>query len=153
MKKFKLLLLVLIPLLVTSCIFNTTKISFTPIPYEMKVDKEIAPLLTVKPMTGDYANQIAQVGVVSALTMFYTAEDKSEHIFMSIYYLPEEKFDSLKNPNEPPMFGQEVSRKDGFVLSVAGPNDSIFEPFTKDGQNITKLYEGIYKKTTYVAGN
>ena len=115
----------------------------------MKVDKEIAPLLRVEPMTGEYANQIAQAGVVSALTMYYKAEDKTETIFMGIYYMPEERFDAAKNPNEPPMFGQEVARKDGFVLSVAGPQDSIYEPFTKDGQNISKLYEGIYKKTTY----
>jgi hypothetical protein len=152
MKKYK-FLLVFLPLLLTSCIFNTTKISFAPIPFEMKVDKEIAPLLRVEPMTGEYANQIAQAGVVSALTMYYKAEDKTDHIFMSIYYMPEERFDASKNPNEPPMFGQEVARKDGFVLSVDGPKDSIFEPFTKDGQNITKLYEGIYKKTTYTFSN
>jgi hypothetical protein len=51
------------------------------------------------------------------------------------------------------MFGQEVSRKDGFVLSVAGPQDSIFEPFTPDGKNITTLYEEIYKKSTYIKSN
>jgi hypothetical protein len=44
------------------------------------------------------------------------------------------------------MFGQEVSRKDEFVLSVVGPQDSIFEPFTPDGKNIAMLYEEIYKK-------
>ena len=69
MKKFK-FLLIFLPLLLTSCIFNTTKISFAPIPFEMKVDKEIAPLIRVEPMTGEYANQIAQAGVVSALTMY-----------------------------------------------------------------------------------
>jgi hypothetical protein len=152
MNKFK-KLLILLPLILTSCIFNTTKISFSPIPFEMKVDKEIAPLLRVEPMTGDYANQIAQAGVVSALTMYYKAEDKTETIFMGIYYMPEERFDAAKNPNEPPMFGQEVARKDGFVLSVAGPQDSIYEPFTKDGQNISKLYEEIYKKSSYLATN
>ena len=51
------------------------------------------------------------------------------------------------------MFGREVSRKVGFVLSVAGPQDSIFEPFTPDGENITKLYEDLYKKTTYIKTN
>ena len=152
MKTFKKLIL-FIPIILTACIFNTTKISFDPIPFEMKVPKEIAPLLKIEPMTGDYANQIAQAGVVAALTMFYKSEDNTDHIFMSIFYMPEERFDASKNPNEPPMFGQEVARKDGFVLSVDGPKDSIFEPFTKDGQNITKLYEGIYKKTTYLAGN
>jgi hypothetical protein len=32
---------------------------------------------------------------------------------------------------------------------VAGPQDSIFEPFTVDGKNITTLYDMLYKKETY----
>jgi hypothetical protein len=36
---------------------------------------------------------------------------------------------------------------------VAGPQDSIFEPFTPDGENITTLYEEIYKKDTYFKTN
>ena len=136
-----------------ACVFNTSKISFNPIPYEMKVPKELASKLSLEPMTGDWANQIATAGVVGALTMYYSAEDNSKHIFAGIYYTPEERFDAAKNPNEPPMFGQEVSRKDGFVLSVAGPQDSIFEPFTVDGKNITTLYEEIYKKSTYIKSN
>jgi len=136
-----------------ACVFNTYKISFNPIPYEMKVPKELASKLSLEPMTGDWANQIATAGVVGALTMYYTAEDNTKHIFAGIYYTPEERFDAAANPNEPPMFGQEVSRKDGFVLSVAGPQDSIFEPFTPDGKNITRLYEEIYKKTSYIRTN
>jgi hypothetical protein len=85
--------------------------------------------------------------------MYYQAENENNHIFAGIYDTPEERFDAAKNPNEPPMFGQEVSRKDGFVLSVAGPQDSIFEPFTPDGKNITTLYEEIYKKSTYIKSN
>ena len=85
--------------------------------------------------------------------MYFAAEDNTKHIFAGIYYTPEERFDAAKNPNEPPMFGQEVSRKDGFVLSVAGSQDSIFEPFTVDGKNITTLYEEIYKKDTYFKTN
>jgi hypothetical protein len=119
----------------------------------MKVPEELASKLSVEPMTGDWVNQIASAGVVGALTMYYKAEDGTKHIFAGIYYTPEERFDAAKNPNEPPMFGQEVSRKDGFVLSVAGPQDSIFEPFTPDGKNIMTLYEEIYKKTTYIKTN
>jgi len=136
-----------------ACVFNTSKISFNPIPYEMKVPKELASKLSLEPMTGDWANQIATAGVVGALSMYYTAEDNTKNIFAGIYYTPEERFDAAANPNEPPMFGQEVSRKDGFVLSVAGPQDSIFEPFTPDGKNVTMLYEEIYKKTTYTKTN
>jgi hypothetical protein len=153
MKKLVKVLLISSLTLVTACVFNITKISFNPIPYEMKVPQELASKLSVVPMTGDWANQIAKAGVVGALTMYYTAEGNTKHIFAGIYYTPEERFDAAKNPNEPPMFGQEVSRKDGFVLSVAGPQDSIFEPFTPDGKNITTLYEEIYKKTTYIKAN
>jgi hypothetical protein len=54
----------------TACVFNTSKISFNPIPYEMKVPKELASKLSLEPMTGDWANQIAGAGVVGALTMY-----------------------------------------------------------------------------------
>jgi hypothetical protein len=153
MKKLVKVLLISSLTLLTACVINTTKISFNPIPYEMKVPQELASKLSVEPMSGDWANQIATAGVVGALTMYYTAEDNTKHIFAGIYYTPEERFDAAKNPNKPPMFGQEVSRKDGFVLSVAGPQDSIFEPFTVDGKNITTLYEEIYKKDTYFKTN
>jgi len=36
---------------------------------------------------------------------------------------------------------------------VAGPQDSIFEPLTPDGKNITNLYGEIYKKTTFTKTN
>jgi len=153
MKKLVKVLLISSLTLLTACVFNPTKISLNPIPYEMKVPEELASKLSVEPMTGDWVNQIASAGVVGALTMYYKAEDGTKHIFAGIYYTPEERFDAAKNPNEPPMFGQEVSRKDGFVLSVAGPQDSIFEPFTPDGKNIMTLYEEIYKKTTYIKSN
>jgi hypothetical protein len=153
MKKLFKVLIISSALVLTACIFNTTKISFHPIPYEMKVPREIAGKLTLEPMTGDWVKQIAQAGVTAAFTMNYQAEDGTQHIFAGIYYMPEDKFDAAANPNEPPMFGQEVSRKDGYVLAVAGPQDSIFEPFTPDGKNITTLYEELYKKSTYIKKN
>ena len=139
--------------LVTACIFNTTKVSFDPIPYEMKVPKEIVSKLTLEPMTGDWVKNIAQAGVTAALMLNYQAEDGSQYGFAAIYYMPEDKYEAAANPNEPPMFGTEVSRKDGYVLAIAGPQDSIFEPFTQDGKNITTLYDEIYKKTTYIKTN
>jgi hypothetical protein len=35
-------------------------------------------------------------------------------------------------------------------LAVQGPQESIFEPFTPDGKNITTLYDELYKKSSYV---
>ena len=153
MKKLFKLLSVSLVFVLTACVLNTSKISFDPIPYEMKVPNELVSKLSLEPMTGEWADQIAKAGVAGALTMYYTAEDGEKYIFAGIYYTPEERFDAAANPSEPPVFGREVSRKVGFVLSVAGPQDSIFEPFTPDGKNITKLYEDLYKKTTYIKTN
>ena len=153
MKKLFKLSIPSLAFLLTACIFNTTKLSFDPIPYEMKVPKEIAGKLTLEPMSGDWVNQIAQAGVTAAFMIMYQAEDKTKHGFAGIYYMPEDKFDAAANPNEPPMFGTEVSRKDGYVLAVAGPQDSIFEPSTQDGKNITLLYEELYNKNSYIKSN
>ena len=133
--------------------FNTTKISLEPIPYEMKVPKNITSKITLESMTGVWAKQLSQAGVTAALSMNYQAEDGSQHGFAGIYYMPQDKFDSATNPNEPPVFGTEVSRKDGYVLAVAGPQDSIFEPSTLDGKNITLLYEELYQKSSYIKTN
>ena len=119
----------------------------------MKVPKNIASKITLEPMTGDWAKQLSQAGVTAALSMNYQAEDGSQYGFAGIYYMPQDKFDSATNPNEPPVFGTEVSRKDGYVLAVAGPQDSIFEPSTLDGKNITLLYEALYNKSMYIKTN
>ena len=153
MKKLFKLSILSLAFLLTACLFNTTKVSFEPIPYEMKVPKSIASKLTLEPMAGDWVKQIAQAGVTAALSLNYQAEDGSQHGFAGIYYMPQDKFDAAANPNEPPLFGTEVSRKDGYVLAVAGPQDSIFDPITPDGKNITLLYEELYKKSTYIKTN
>ena len=153
MKKLFKLSILSVAFLLTACIFNTTKLSFDPIPYEMKVPKEIASKLTLEPMAGDWVKQIAQAGVTAAFMIVYQAEDGTKHGFAGIYYMPEDKFDAAANPNEPPLFGTEVSRKDGYVLAVAGPQDSIFEPFSPDGKNITRLYEELYLKQSYEKTN
>ena len=150
MKKLFKLSILSLAFLLTACIFNTTKLSLDPIPYEMKVPKEIASKLTLEPFTGDWVKQIAQAGVTAAFMIVYQAEDGTKHGFAGIYYMPVDKFDAAANPNEPPIFGTEVSRKDGYVLAVQGPQESIFEPFTPDGKNITTLYDELYKKSSYV---
>jgi hypothetical protein len=51
-------------------LFPTSKISFNPIPYEMKTPNELASKLGMEPMIGNRANQIAKEGIVGALTMY-----------------------------------------------------------------------------------
>jgi hypothetical protein len=115
----------------------------------MKVPHELESKLSLEPMTGEWADQIPRAGVVGALTMYYTPEDGERYIFAKIYNVPEERFDAAASPSEPSMFGQEVTRKDRFVLSVTGPQDSIFEAFTNDGENITTLYKEVNKKSNF----
>jgi len=153
MKKLFKLLSVSLVFVLTACVFNISKISFDSIPYEIKVPNELASKLSLEPMIGEWADQIARAGVAGALTMYYTAEYGEKYIFSGIYYTPEERFDAAPNPSEPSMFGQEVTRKVGFVLSVAGPQDSIFEFFTDDGENITTLYKELNKKSNFRTKN
>ena len=69
MKKLFKLLSVSLVFVLTACVLNTSKISFDPIPYEMKVPNELVSKLSLEPMTGEWADQIAKAGVVGALTM------------------------------------------------------------------------------------
>ena len=53
--------------------------------------------------------------------------------------------------NEPPIYGTEIARADGRVLAVAGPQDSIYDPGTDDGKNISLLYDALYDPESYMA--
>jgi hypothetical protein len=37
----------------------------------------------------------------------------------------------------------------GYVLSIAGPTDMMFDPGSQDGRNISTLYDLIYQSETY----
>ena len=116
----------------------------------MKVDAQIVSHLTVEIPNNDFAKSATEAGAKAQALIYYTPSTGSKVIFMAVYLFPAKKFDRLKNPNEPPAFGQEVLRRNGDVLSVAGPNDSIFDPKTIDGKNIAALYKTITKAETYV---
>ena len=151
MKKLLALAVVTLTLLTgcTSHVSSTVKLSLAPVPYSMRVDSKIAPFLSVATATGDFAKQAAAAGAQAQAIVYYTPRSGSRAIFMAVYYFPAATFDALKNPNEPPAYGQEVIRKNGMVFSIAGPQDSIFDPNTQDGKNISILYATITKPETY----
>ena len=82
--------------------------------------------------------------------VYYQQAEGSRAILMSVYFFPADKFDAAQNPNEPPSFGREVIRKDGKVLSVAGPQDIIFEPDTEDSRNVIASNDLIYDPGNYM---
>jgi hypothetical protein len=122
--------------------------------YQMCVTPDLLLQLTgeeMKAEDGIFQADVFSYGAISATTIYYTdLTAKEKHVLLSVFLFPEDKFDAAANPNEPPMFGQEVIREGGNVLSVAGPQDSMFDPESQDGKNITALYEAMYKTGTWV---
>ena len=125
------------------------KLTLSPTPLVMKVDPAIVIHLEVAKSTGAFAQQATKDGAISQSVVYYIPEKGAKVIFMSVYEFSAAKFDHLKNPNQPPSYGTEVLRKNGKVFSVAGPQDSIFDPKSSDGKRVTELYSTIYNKSTY----
>lgn len=121
--------------------------------YQFCVTTELISQLSseeMKATDGDFQKEVFEYGAISASTIYYTdLATKQEHILLSVFLFPADKFDAAANPNEPPRFGQEVIRTDGKVLSVAGPQDSMFDPTSQDGMNINALYELMYEAQSW----
>ena len=126
-----------------------SSLSLTPVPYSMAVPASILPQLSVAPLTDAYGEVAKQAGAIAATTVYYTPESGQASIFMTAYYFPAESFEAAQNPQEPPPFGQPVIRSQGYVLSIAGPTDMMFDPGSEDGRNISTLYDLIYQSETY----
>jgi len=129
----------------------TGMVDLDPVPYSFHPPMGLESKLTVEPMTGEWADEVSAAGVESFSYVIYTPEEGQQTGLMGVYYMPESVFDGAANPNEPPIYGTEVARADGFVLSVAGPQDSIYDPESEDGKNIGLLYEALYDPESYMS--
>ena len=72
------------------------------------------------------------VVVLTKVELVFTADDGTESTFLVAYEFPDHVYDALQEPDAPPPYGAEILRRDGRVLSVAGPFDLPFEPTTDD---------------------
>lgn len=122
-----------------------------PVPYSFHPPSGLETKLTVESITGEWADQVFAAGVTSAVTVIYTPDEGEPAILMGVYFMPESVFDGAVNPDEPLLYGSEVARENGNVLSVAGPQDSIYDPESQDGINIGLLYEAIYDPESYMS--
>jgi hypothetical protein len=143
-------------LVLTSCSSNSQemiKISLAPAPYSIQVPSEIAKHLSVENMAADTLNEFSAqakvAGAIAQVRINYTADDGSIHGFAGVYYFAKADFEKAQNPNEPPLYGSKVVEENSLVLSIAGPQDSIFESSTQDGKNSMALYTLIYDPQTY----
>ena len=129
-------------------------LSLTPLPFAMEIPAGVAARLSTGPVDGPFGEQVRQAGALASSTVYYNPmENGRKVILMTAYWFPADRFDASQNPDQPPLFGTEVLRKDGKVLSVAGPVDAIFAPDTPDGKNLTELVAAIYLPPTYRASD
>ena len=128
-------------------------VDLAPIPYEMKVPKDIAERLSVQDQAGDMGNewtaQTYEDGAKAYVAVEYRADSGEVVGFMNAYYFGEADLDKTIFPNQVPPYGFKLIVDDGMALSVAGPQDSIFDPMSQDGKNISALYEILYEKKSY----
>ena len=125
-------------------------VDLDPVPFSFHPPAGLEAKLSVESMTGQWADEAFAAGVESAVTVTYTPDEGQPAILMGAYYMPESVFDQAANPNEPPLYGSEVARADGYVLAVTGPQDSMYDPESQDGKNIGLLYDALYDPESYM---
>lgn len=150
MKISKILFLAALAALTGCSAESDAVLALEPVPVEMNVPAGVLPRLSTGPIEGPFGDEVRDAGALASSTVYYSPLEQGEKvIFMTAYWFPADKFDAVQLPNQPPLFGSEVLRQGGNVLSVAGPVDAIFAPDTPDGQNLTALYGMIYLPDTY----
>jgi hypothetical protein len=156
MLRKRLFLIPVLALALSSCANNSAdlvQISLAPIPYVFEVPSDIAKRLTIENMelgtSSDFTKQAKQAGAIAQMYINYTADDGSVHGFAGVYYFKKADFETAQNPNEPPIYGSKVVGENEMVLAIAGPQDSIFEPTTQDGKNVSALYTLVYDPKSF----
>ncbi len=128
----------------------TGMVDLDPVPYSFHPPSGLESKLSVEPMTGEWADEVFAAGVASAVFVTYTPDEGDPTTLMSAYFMPESVFAEAANPNEPPIYGTEVARADGYVLSVVGPQESAYDPESQDGINIGLLYDALHDPESYM---
>ena len=151
MKRARVIAAGIASLVLTGCSLSMTgMVDLDPVPYSFHPPSGLESRLSVEPMSGDWASDVFGAGVESAVIVTYAPEQGDPTLLMGVYYMPESVFDGAVNSNEPPIYGSVVARADGYVLSVAGPQDSIYDPESQDGRNIGLLYDALYDPESYM---
>ena len=151
MKLFRVLIGGFAALVLAGCSLSMTgMVDLDPIPYSFHPPSGLESKLTVEPMTGEWADEVFAAGVESAVFVTYTPDEGEPTTLMNAYFMTESVFDEAANPNEPPIYGIEVARDDGYVLAVAGPQESVYDPESQDGINFGLLCDALYDPESYM---
>lgn len=128
---------------------ETRSLNLSPVPYNIRLPDNIAKHLVVEPIEGLWEQDVRNAGGDTGVTVYYQSEAGQKPVLMSIFYFPEANFDIAQHPDEPPPFGRVVIRMGGKILSVAGPQDTIFDLDTQDGRNVVQSNDWIYDSRNY----
>jgi len=139
------LLLLVIAITVRNYGEDQVWVALNPVAYEMKVPADIAGRITVQ----DQVVDAAKSGAVSVVTLSYQPIEGEKAWFMTAYYFTESDLDKTIFPDEVPPYGLKLITRDGMALSVIGPQESIYQPNSQDGKNMTKLYDILYDSGSY----
>ena len=129
---------------------GTARLSLAPVPYDLVLPAEIAAHLATEPMTGPWAEDVVKAGATAATLVIYQPTSGNKAILMGVYFFPAAAYDAAQHTDEPPPFGRVVIRTAGMVLSIAGPQDTVFEPDTADGRNVVRAADLIYAPASYL---
>jgi hypothetical protein len=156
LKRLKFGLFPALLLLLASCSNDSqamVKVNLAPVPYSIEVPAEIAKHLSVENMVtntpNEFTNQAREAGAIAQVYINYKADDGTMHGFAGVYYFKKADFEKAGNPNEPPVYGSKVLEEKSMVLSIAGPQDSIFDPNSQDGKNSMALYTLVYDPKSF----
>ena len=156
MKRLKFGFIPVLLLLLASCSNDSqamVEVNLAPVPYSIQVPAEIAKHLSVENMVtstpNEYTNQALEAGAIAQVYINYKADDGTMHGFAGVYYFKKADFEKAGNPNEPPVYGSKVLEEKSMVLSIAGPQDSIFDPNSQDGKNSMALYTLVYDPKSF----
>ena len=130
---------------------KTSAIALGEIPYTWNVPSDLAEKLVVEIPQNEYSDEAAKWGAKAQAIVFYIPENGERVNFMGAFYFPTKSYEAATPSNEPPPFGSKIIESNGMILSAWGPQDSIYEPESQDGKNITELYEYVYDPESYAA--
>ena len=125
-------------------------IALGDIPYTWKISKDLASYLSVETPDNEYSSQAKEFGAQAHAIVYYTSVDGERVNFMGVYYFPTNSYLAATRADEPPPFGSKIIESNGMILSAWGPQDSIYEPDTQDGKNISALYKYVYDAGSFM---
>lgn len=112
-----------------------------PVPYVLEVPASLGERLSTRPLQDEaFAAQAQADGALGAVELVFAADDGTAITFLVAYGFSDDDYDRLQVPDAPPPYGDEIARRDGIVLSVAGPFDMPFDPTTPDAQAWSSLF-------------